>query len=448
MKTIFLFIPNYVYSSDLLRTSYISYLCRKFRVIVFAPLGLFVGGKPYFQSPNLTYIKWDVQYPKFWIIFGKFLRYCLIRKYDFEPVVQRNREAGLKLWQRKLIRPFAYLFPKNWIDNGLFTRLEVFFLPKSKTFSEYLKKYQPTAVVVTTPGFTHFDAEVIILAKKFKIPTVAIDFSWDNLHNGGMHFRRTDYLIVWNDIIKNIAVKQYGYSPEKVFVSGIIRFDHYFVKQPGELSREEFLKSKKLDPQEKVILITTVTKGNYTDEDLILEKLLETREKRGFDGYPNIFVRLHPKEEVKKFTRFIDPRIKNLCLEKAGQRREIELGSKIEMDEDDLLNLKYTLMYADVNINYLSTVSLEAFVFDKPVVNINYPEKFHRGYTFSHYKPLIEMNSVRLAYSFEQLTDYINQYFKNPELERANREKAVDQFIKFRDGLSFKRSVDFLKKII
>jgi hypothetical protein len=31
-------------------------------------------------------------------------------------------------------------------------------------------------------------------------------------------------------------------------------------------------------------------------------------------------------------------------------------------------------MYSDVVVNYVSTMTLEAFVFDKPVVNIDYPE--------------------------------------------------------------------------
>jgi len=448
MKTIFLFIPNYVYSSDFLHTEFIGYLVSKFRVVIFAPEGVLVDDKLQLQSPNLVHIKWKIQYPRFWNLFGKFLRYSLIRKYDFEPVIQRNRKKGMRDWRRRALRFFSYLLPAAWLTPDFFSRLEILLVPKSELFLKYAEKYQPAMVITPTPGFTHFDAEAIVLAKKSHLPTAAINFSWDNLHNGGPHFRRVDYLIVWNEIIKNTAIKEYGYPENRVFVSGIMRFDHYFKKQPRELSREEFLKSKNLDPREKLILITTVTKGNYPDEHLVLKDLLEARDKNFFNGFPNILIRMHPKEEVKNFTSFLDAGIRGLCVEKAGKEKIIELGSNIEMDEDDLLNLKHTLKYCDLNINYLSTITLEAFVFDKPVININYPPQYHLGYTFSHYKPLIEMKSVRLVYSFEELINNINIYFKNPNLEYQERQAAFEKYIKFSDGFSYRRNVDFLCSVL
>ncbi|MDQ5950466.1 MAG: hypothetical protein QG585_408, partial [Patescibacteria group bacterium] len=240
--------------------------------------------KPYFKSPNITYVSWGLKFPKFWNLFGKFFRYSLIRKYDFEPVIVRNRENGMKDWKRRVLRIFSYVLPSSFWTNSLFTKLELFFLPYSAEFQGLIKKYNPVAVITSTPGFSHFDAEAIILAKKEKLKTVAINFSWDNLHNGGMHFRHPDYLIVWNEIIKKTAIKEYGYEESKVFVSGTMRFDSYFHPIPGELSREDFLNSKKLDPKEKTILITTVTKGNYPDEHLLLGDLLKARDEGKFMG--------------------------------------------------------------------------------------------------------------------------------------------------------------------
>lgn len=448
MKTVFLFVPQYVFSSDFLRTEYIKYLASKFRVIAFVPAALLAGNKPYYQSPNLIYVVKDLESFKFWNFFDKFLRYNLIRKYDFEPVIQRNRAIGMRNIWKRLFRFLAYFFPKNLITPHLFTWLEIRLAPQSKIFLEYVKKYQPVLAIMPTPGFNYFDAEAVILAKRAKLPTVAVDFSWDNLHNGGIKFRRVDYFIVWNDIIKNTAVKEYGYQADKVFVSGVMRFDHYFKKMPRELSREDFLKSKGLDPKEKVILLTTVTKGNYADEHLLLEDLLKARDEGRFQGCPNIFVRLHPKEEVEKFAKFMGGGIKNLHVEEAGTKREVALGMGIELDENDLLNLKHTLIYADVEINYLSTITLEAFAFDKPVINIDFPEKYHRGYAFRHYKPIIDMKAVGIASSFQELLELVNRYLANPELGREKRQEATRKFIQFTDGFSYKRSVDFLEHII
>ena len=301
--------------------------------------------QPYYSSPNITYVEWNVQSPKFWNLFGKYLRYSLIRKYDFEPVVVRNREKGMKDWRRKLLRMISYAAPKSFWTNDLFTKLEVLLAPNSKPFQEKVKQFNPSLVIIATPGFSHADAEAIVLAKKVGIKTAAINFSWDNLHNGGMHFRRTDFLIVWNERIKKTAVSEYGYKNENVFVSGIIRFDSYFISPANEISREDFLRSKDFDPKEKTILLTTVTKGNYPDEDILLGEILKVRERGGFDGYPNILVRMHPKEEFYKFKYYLDQKIKNLHVEYPGKILSEEMGTCIEIQENDLQNLKYTLKY-------------------------------------------------------------------------------------------------------
>jgi hypothetical protein len=448
-KTVFLFISNFVYSSDFLRTEYIKYLSSKYRVVIFMPESAFVtDNKPYYKNDNIIYISWQLQFPKFWNFFGKYLRYSLIRKYDFEPVIQRNQEQGFKDWRRKILRFFSYIAPASFWTNDLFTKLELIFIPKSKKFGEIVQKYNPGVVLTATPGFSHGDAEAIILAKKSGLKTAATNFSWDNLHNGGMHFRRPDYMIVWNKRIEKTLITEYKYSPEKVFVSGIMRFDLYKTNIPNEKNRDQFLLSKDLDPKEKTILITTVTKGNYPDENILLGELLKAREEGAFPGFPNIFVRMHPKEEFHKYKPYLDNKTKNLHVEYPGKMLSKEMGTRIEIHEEDLENLKYTLKYCDVAVNYLSTMTLEAFVFDKPVVNINYPEKYHRGYTFRHYKPIIDANAVFLSKSFNDLVRDINTCLDNPEIKREERKNVFNDFIYYKDGLSYKRNVDFLEKII
>lgn len=448
MKTVFLFIPNFVYSSDLLRTEYIHYLSTKYRVIVFAPPEILHGGKPYPNLPNIIYISWKLYRPKFWLLFGDFLRNPLIRKYDFEPVVQKHRNRGYTDWRRKMMRVFGLLIPRSWITPELFTALEVRLLPKNKEFTEYVKKYEPVLSITPTPGFTHYDAQAVILAKQYKIPTVCINFSWDNLHNGGIHFRRVDYMIVWTQLIKDIAVREYRYTDDHVFVSGVVRFDKYFQKQVDEPNREAFLASKGLDPKEKVILLTTVTAGNYDLDHVLLDDLLTARDAGKFSGFPNIFVRLHPKEEISKFKKFMKGTYKSFRIETAGKDREVRLSTNIEMEEDDLLNTKHTLMYSDVVINYRSTMSLEAMIFDKPVINIYYPKKYQQGYDHRHYEPILRMHAIALAGSFEEMIVQINDYLANPAHDQDGRARVFDKYVHFRDADSYKRSVDFLDVII
>jgi hypothetical protein len=448
MKTLFLFVPNYIYASDLLWTrKFLELLSGSFRLIIFLPPGMESREDPYPRMPNVEYLERALEFPKFWFLFGKLLRYSLIRKYDFEPVVQRNREKGMGDWRRRVLRFFSYLLPKSWITPDLFTGLEMRLVPRSKTFDDLVIKYSPAMVLTPSPGFTHYCAEAIILSKKAGIRTAAIDFSWDNLHNGGIHFRRPDYMIVWNEIIRDTAVHEYGFPQERVAVSGIMRFDQYFRDSGIEMSRTEFLVSKGLDPKEKTILLTTVTKGNYEDEHLILRDLIEARRQGKFGGFPNIFVRMHPKEDDSKFAEFMNSGLKNLRVEAAGTRRLSAVGA-IEMTERDLANVKYTLKNCDVNINFASTITLEAFCFNKPVINISYPEKYSRVYNFRHYRPIITASAVRLSRNLDQLVDDINLDLNNPEKGRNQRMSILGTFVPFRDGLSYKRCADMISEFV
>lgn len=437
MKTIFLFIPNYVYSSDLLRTKFISELAERFRIIAFVAM----DSKPYVVHENITYVPWSLQFPSFWTFWGKTIRVPLIRMFDHEPLIQRNYQLSFGHWKRKLLRRIAFLFPAHFWNPDFITKLEARCIPASQKFEELVGTYKPSLVVTPTPGFTEIDAEAIVLSKKHGIPTVAMDFSWDNLTSNCKHLRKTDYLITWTERMRKQAITIHGWRPDQVSVSGVMRFDHYFRSETGEKSRESFLKGKGLDPREKTILITTVTRGNYKDEPAIIRELLKVRDAGKFPGRPNIFVRIHPKEdnyqEYKDFEQYPHVRV-----ERGGHEMTQNLGSRIELDESDLANLKATLRYSDVVVNYASTITLEAFAFDKPVVNIGFPPYYMNAYSFSHYKPVVEMGAVRIAKSMEAVLDEVGSYLRDPSRDRAERKRAVEEFIGFRDGKSYERVVE------
>ena len=66
----------------------------------------------------------------------------------------------------------------------------------------------------------------------------------------------------------------------------------------------------------------------------------------------------------------------------------------------------------------------------------------------SYYYPLIKEGSIFLAKDDNELIVGINEYLKNPKKDSAARQRVADNFYAFRDGLSYKRSVELLSKII
>ena len=438
--TVFLAVPNHISGSDLLRTHYVEYLASKYRVVVLTP---FMGSSPaakegYFASPEVEYVRHNLSQPGFWAVF-KFLRISLVNEFDYLTSIKHwyQRPNYKNSRSRRLVRFVGKPFSKI-LTADLFTKIENKLLSKSGRFLELVRQYKPNLVITATPGFDPWEAEIILLAKREGITTVAVDFSWDNLTMNSKHIRKTDYLVAWNSIMKKEAVEIHSYNPEKVFVSGTPRFDVYFDKNIDDPGRDQFLRSKRLDPKYKTIFHTTVTKA-YPFQKKYIRDLIELR-RSGRITYVNLFIRVHPLDVYENYREFLG--VPDLRIEPAGRSNDKE------MDYQDLLNLKHSLKYTDLNINYASTISIEACIFDKPVINIGFIDRFKLAYEFNHYRPIYESGAVRLAKTDDELASLITAYLENPKLDREARGKIVKDYVEFTDGLSYKRSVETLEKIL
>jgi CDP-glycerol glycerophosphotransferase (TagB/SpsB family) len=108
-----------------------------------------------------------------------------------------------------------------------------------------------------------------------------------------------------------------------------------------------------------------------------------------------------------------------------------------------------TLCHADVVVNVASTISIEACIFDTPVVNINfdgpdespYVKSARRYYSFTHYVNITSRGAVRVATSPEQLVRDVAAYLATPSLDAAGRKQVVFDQCQFIDGRSAERVV-------
>ncbi|MBI4119969.1 MAG: CDP-glycerol glycerophosphotransferase family protein [Parcubacteria group bacterium] len=452
MKTVFLVIPNPVITSDILRTRYIEYLASKYRVIVVNPFFGEGAAKKmgYFVSPATEYIKWKLEHPSFWDIL-KLFRISLIGEFDYLSAVQffyrrpNFRNNRRRRFLRMLGRPFS-----AFLTADFFTNLEKLLLPRSVFFESLLKKYNPALLITATPGFDPMEAEVIICAKRAGLTTAAIDFSWDNLTTNCKHIRRTDYLIVWNDIVRDEAIRIHHYDRSKIFTAGVLKFDHYFRNQSGELSREDFLTSRNLNPANKTIVFATKPRI-YGEQIEHIRAVIKAREAGQFGQTLNILIRPHILDDPKFYQEFLS--FDNVYVDCPGKRLILENGtpsSAMEMDQEDLVNLKHILKYGDVHLQYGSTLALEAAVFDRPVVNIGFLKTMlhNESYRIDHYWPVIKSGAAPLAKDMGELVGWINKYLNQPSLHRENRAGLVAAYIPFQDGLAYQRSVQFLDGIL
>src|SRR5262249_13454740 len=77
-------------------------------------------------------------------------------------------------------------------------------------------RHRPALVIVANPGLVFSEVPVLRTAKRRRVPTMALDASWDNFTNKLIPVRHVDRLVVWNDLMKQQAIALHGYDPAAI----------------------------------------------------------------------------------------------------------------------------------------------------------------------------------------------------------------------------------------
>ncbi len=87
-----------------------------------------------------------------------------------------------------------------------------------------------------------------------------------------------------------------------------------------------------------------------------------------------------------------------------------------------------TFRHADVLVNLSSTVVIDAAIFDRPVVNLNYDPEPGRpnqalvkdaNHCWTHFKPIAESGGVWLVNEPDEMVEAVKGYLQHPELHRT-----------------------------
>ncbi|MDP2676863.1 MAG: hypothetical protein Q8O83_04225 [bacterium] len=454
-KSIFLTMDNLRYYSDILRGETIQELAKLYSVVVLSPDVDEATAKKrnYFIHPNVIYAPYIAKNKNTIDLFNT-LRYALIRTYDSFAATKDwyyNRQT-LPFVKRTLTR-IGTIFPSWFPTPGFFTALEIFFITPTEQFQSLVKKYSPSLMVTMTPGFVPFEAELVLSAKKMSLPTAAIYMSFDNPFNQGKFLRKTNYITAWSADMKQDTEKFLGYPDHAIFVTGCVRFDHYIQNERENAlrSRNDFLLSKNLDPNKKTIMHATSTPRAFPWRKEFIDEFMRLKKNGELIGDPNILIRIHPVDILEPYKEYLG--MPGVCIEKAG--KEIISDSKAptkkiktEMDGEDRKNLTETMKYSDVVVNCFSTTTLEASIFNTPIVSIVFPKGAEVALEYETPKEFIKSGGITVASNAEELKHAINAYIKNPSLHQKGREILVDRFLQFTDGMSWRRTADAIKKIV
>jgi len=285
------------------------------------------------------------------------------------------------------------------------------------------------------PDGVYFD-DLVLEAKRFKIPIIYIMNSWDNpcvcpLING-----EPDLYLAWGPQTAKFANEYLRINPRKIIQFGSAQFEVY--KNKPKINRLEFCKINKINPKHKIILYAG---SNHNTDEFSHLKALENSIENGNFKKSTILYRPHPwGGGGSSGNKILNYEWKHVRIE-SNMKNYLENIQKIgyHLSFPSYEDTNIVLSSVDCVISPLSTILLESLIVGKPTLcfraldEVNRKNKrLSRISNLPHFKDFVKAKEILLANSLRQLIkkmpELINQ-IENP-LPKEDIYRLKNKFIK------------------
>jgi len=299
-----------------------------------------------------------------------------------------------------------------------------YFLPVREQFADM------DAVLVSSTDIPK-DQMLTYSCKKAGIPVICLVHSWDNLPARGLLAAVPDRLLVWNKYMVEEAINLHGVAPERIDIVGVPQYESYrrIAKQTDE---NVFRERLNIPGGMRIITFTTSVDWVYPDEVELLDKLL-IEINRGRFGNAVLVVRLHPTDErtslyVDKYANSKLP----IRLDKADSAFAAMNTGKVGALES-VINFVELMQFSDVVLNVASTVSLDAILFNTPVVCPNFSftvpadswNSINKLYRSSHFSRISDSDAISLPKTIDEMLEDIDRGINYPQEREKERQFIV-----------------------
>jgi hypothetical protein len=285
--------------------------------------------------------------------------------------------------------------------------------------------------------FTHqrppYIAPLVCQARNLNIKTSTFIFSWDNLASKGRMTSSFDFYLVWSELMKNELLRFYtSVRSNQIEVVGTPQFEPYVLAR-YKTEKDDFFKKFDLDKSKKTICFSCGDIATSRNDELYIAVIANAILTKKIPDL-NIIVRTSPAENPNRFDKvkedfpFIKWNYPKWNLARKGHQEE---WSQRVPSVEDIKDLRAILEFSDININMLSTMSLDFIQFDKPVINVvfgNSENNLYNDQRFLNYEHIVNVvisNATKIAKNDDELINAINQYSINSKQDSENRKDLL-----------------------
>lgn len=323
--------------------------------------------------------------------------------------------------------------------------IEYYVFRDDLVWKEYFERYKPDAVFAT--GM--MQEEDITLAKharRIGIPVLGMTRSWDNLTSKLFLRLKPDLFLVQNRHMVAEAVRYCDMPKKRVRAVGFPQWDLYGVPE-NHMGKKETAEIIGANPDTRWITVFTgglstaaFRMQGYGDHIDMIGRSMEKGELQN----SSLIAKFHPLDDLPKI-----PERKNTHILHFGKGFNFS-GSDVKL----LINL---LRWSDVVVVFGSTMSMEAVIFDKPVVLAAFDGYKEQPYQknlsvalthTTHYAELQETGGMWRVSNEKELVEAIREYLQNPSLHVEGRRKMREEFIEPLDGGAGRRALEALVGLV
>ena len=356
---------------------------------------------------------------------------------------ERGKTAILHRARNILLDSSIYTLRRSKLLRRAFRTAESNLFP-GRFYQDLFDRYRPNLLVTTSLGYFRHDDYLMRAARRNSVPTASVILSWDNTTSWGMSGAPYDWVIAQTETMRRELIGLHDTEDNRIFVEGVAYFDHYFAENPPE-DRSTFFKRFGLDPDKRLILLSTQSPNIFPWNADMIAMLAEAVEDGRLPGDCQIVARLHPLHLRYQNGRAVYQDLFDEY-ERLQQRypfivfnRPKLLSKRLEADmpTSEMVDVYGLLHFADVQINQFSTIAVEGCIFDLPTINLGFEPGDQAKKTRlkhssdlaarrSHNRRITETGGVPTVYSPEELIDLTRRYLENPSLHKVERMKVVE----------------------
>lgn len=349
--------------------------------------------------------------------FFSFLKFYLLRTHT----IDLKRKTNLERTGNYANSLFSFFANKTlaWpLVRQLVRFLDARLVPTPTPLKTFFEKYRPDLVFLADL-FDNTEAAFLREAKRRKIKTAGFLSTWDRVTSRWMIRLLPDFMIVFNEILRNEVAEYADMPKEKIYISGAVQLDRHITRTPGPRPfAEKYIVYGPLG--------RSFDKTAESDQEMVelLNSFVENK-RCGFVGNEKIVVRFPPND-------FIDTeklkKLPHVIYDIPGTRFSNVRGQDWDMTSAEIDYLTDLLFHSSLVITYYSSLSIDAAALDRPVINVNfYPtneRKRHPYYETTHYSKVKALGGIKLVESKSELCEWIGKYLQNPSLH-AHERRAV-----------------------